>query len=187
MTFEDKLQKPRIAAIRSDASKTVQAQMAAFALDLRARGFAVAGVAQTRVLDENTGRNRIVLRDLQSGDLYPISQDLGPGSVACNLDAGELALACAAVERAAAQGADLIVLSKFSKQEASRGGLSDAFRCAILAKIPVIAAVSPDFLEEWDAFAGHLSQFVEPSHAALEAWWREMRSDAPLTSPEART
>jgi hypothetical protein len=168
-------QRPRIAALRADSSEAVQALMESFALDLRARGLVVAGVVQTRVPDEATGRKRIVLRDLENGELYPISQDLGPGSVACNLDAGELALACGAVERAAARGVDLIVLSKFAKQEASRGGLSDAFRCAMVAKAPVIASVSPDFLEEWRAFAGHLSEFVEPTREALEAWWARVR------------
>jgi hypothetical protein len=166
---------PRIAAIRADASETVQALMESFALDLHSQGFVVAGVIQTRILDEVTGRRRIVLRDLQNGECYSISQDLGPGSVACNLDAGELALACASVENAARSGADLIVLSKFAKQEASRGGLSDAFRCAVVARAPVIASVSPDFLEEWSAFAGHLSEFVEPSQEALAAWWTRVR------------
>jgi hypothetical protein len=167
--------RPRIAALRADHSQSVQALMEAFASALQAQGYAVAGVAQTRVLDQNTGRNRVVLRDIASGQIFPISQDLGPGSVACNLDAGELALACACVERAAVQGADLIVLSKFAKQEAARGGLSDAFRSAMLAGAPVIVSVSPDFLDEWDAFAGRLSQFVEPSLPALEAWWEKMR------------
>ncbi len=175
MTQRQAPPQPRIAAIRADASGTVQDLMEAFALDLHSQGFVVAGVIQTRILDQATGRRRIVLRDLQSGDHYPISQDLGPGSVACNLDAGELALACASVESAARRGADLIILSKFAKQEASRGGLSDAFRCAVVAKAPVIASVSPDFLEEWSAFAGPLSEFVEPSREALAAWWIRVR------------
>ncbi len=186
--FEDNAPlQPRIAAIRADASESVQALMDAFATELKGRGHAVAGVVQTRVADGNTGRKRIVLRDLESGELFPISQDLGRGSVACNLDSGELALACAAVERAARRGVDIIVLSKFAKQEAARGGLSDAFRCAISAKTPVIVSVSPDFLDEWGVFAGRLSEFVEPSLAALEEWWARMRADQPLTLPEADT
>ncbi len=166
---------PLIAALRADASEAVQKLMEAFARDLQAKGFVVAGVIQTRIFDESTGRRRIALRDLESGALYPISQDLGPGSVACNLDSGELALACGAIERAARRGADLIVLSKFAKQEAARGGLSDAFRCATTARIPVIAAVSPHFLEEWASFAGRLAEFVAPEREALDEWWRRQR------------
>ncbi len=169
--------KPRIAALRARSSEATQELMASFALGLRRRGFSVAGVTQVRVLDEATGRRRIALRDLRDDRLYAIAQDLGPGSVACNLDSSELALACDAIERAARGGVDLIVLSKFAKQEASRGGLCDAFRRAMEAKTPVVAAIHPDFLAEWAAFAGPVAEFVEFDQHALEDWWRRARSE----------
>lgn len=166
-----------IAALPGEDSQAVQALMRAFAAELTQAGVRVAGVTQTRVTDAK-GRARIMLQDLVSGAFYPISQDLGPGSVACNLDAGELALACAAVERAARGAADLIVVSKFAKQEAARGGLCDAFRAAMSARIPVIAAVSPHFRDEWRAFAGPLAEDVAPTRDALAQWWERVRNAA---------
>jgi hypothetical protein len=165
-------QAPRIAALRADDSKAAQALMRAFAEDRRREGWRVAGLVQTRVTDSVSGRLRVALQDVASGALYRISQDLGRGSVACNLDTSELALACAAIERSAREGVDLIVLSKFSKQEAERAGLCDAFRAAMLAHTPVVVAVSPDFLAEWRAFAGELAEFVAADGAALQEWWR---------------
>lgn len=170
---------PRIAALPGEPSAEIQSLMAAFARRLATAGASVAGVTQTRLLDGATGRSRIALRDVSSGALVAISQDLGPGSVACNLDSGELAQACAAIERAAAAGVDLVVVSKFSKQEAARGGFADAFRAAIAAKVPVVTAVSPHYLEEWREFAGSLAAFLEPSEDALENWWRRLR-DPPI-------
>ncbi len=167
--------KARIAALPMEASEPVQELMEGFARRLIGEGLRVAGVVQARALDPATGRKRIVLRDLTNGALYPISQDLGPGSVACNLDSGELASACAAVEQAARMGADLIVISKFSKQEAERGGLSDAFRVAIAAKTPVVTAVSPHFRAEWGVFAGRLAEDVAPTAGALSDWWARVR------------
>lgn len=164
-----------IAALPAQESERVQGLMRLFAEELAAGGARVAGVTQARLLDPG-GKSRIVLRDLQTGAHYPISQDLGPGSVACNLDAGELALACGAVERAARAGADLIVISKFSKQEAARGGLCDAFRAAMSARVPVIAAVSPHFRAEWRVFAGPLAEDVAPDRDALAAWWARARA-----------
>lgn len=163
-----------IAALPADDSAVVQALMRAFAELLATRGVGVGGVTQARDNDAR-GRSRIVLRDLRTGADYPISQDLGPGSVACNLDNSELALACGAVEEAALTGADLIFISKFAKQEAARAGLCDAFRAAISARIPVIAAVSPYFRDEWRAFAGELAVDVSPDLKSLEAWWSRMR------------
>lgn len=164
----------RIAALPGEPSMAVQALLADFARGLIDAGARVAGVTQTRAPDEATGRDRIVLRDVRDGALYAISQDLGPGSVACNLDTSELAQACASIERAVANGADLVVISKFSKQEAARGGLSDAFRAAMLAKVPVVTAVSPHYVAEWRAFAGPLAEFLEPDSAALAAWWERL-------------
>lgn len=166
----DSLPSTPIAALPAQESETVQSLMRKFALELAQAGARVGGVTQMRGEDA-AGRSRIFLRDVASEAEFLISQDLGPGSVACNLDAGELAMACAAVERAARAGADLIVVSKFSKQEAERGGLCDAFRAAMSARIPVIAAVSPHFREEWRIFAGPLAEDVDPSREALAAWW----------------
>lgn len=165
----------RIAALPGEASATVQALLTDFARQIAEAGGRVAGVTQARALDEATGRSRIVLRDVTDGTLYSISQDLGPGSVACNLDTSELAQACASIERAVSTGADLVVISKFSKQEAARGGLSDAFRAAMAAKVPVVTAVSPHYLEEWRDFAGPLAEFVAPEREALADWWARTR------------
>jgi hypothetical protein len=170
-----RLQTP-IAALHGDPSEIVQPLLERFGHDVAATGARVSGVIQTRISDAATGRRKIALRDLAGGAIYPISQDLGPGSVACNLDSGELAHACAAIEQAARRGVDLIVISKFSKQEAARGGLADAFRAAMVAKIPVVTAVSPHYLDEWREFAGPLAEFVEPDIEALCAWWEKIRS-----------
>jgi hypothetical protein len=169
----------RIAALPGEPSADIQSLMARFARRLADAGMRVAGVTQTRSVDPVTGRSRIALRDLGTGALAAISQDLGPGSVACNLDSGELAQACAAIEQAAAAGLDLAVISKFSKQEAARGGFADAFRAAIAARVPVVTAVSPHYLDEWREFAGPLAEFLEPSAEALEDWWRRLRA-API-------
>jgi hypothetical protein len=159
-----------IAALPAEEREKVQSLMRFFALELARSGVRVAGVTQMRG-DDSLGRPRVFLRDLVSEAEFVISQDLGPGSVACNLDTGELAMACAAVEEAARDGAELIVVSKFAKQEAERGGLCDAFRAAMSARIPVIAAVSPHFRDEWRVFAGPLAEDVEPTADALADWW----------------
>jgi Protein of unknown function (DUF2478) len=168
---------PIIAALRYEDSAATQALIEAFARAVRERGFSIAGVVQTRLREGTAGRPRIVLRDLESDAIYPISQDLGPRSSACNLDAGELAQACGAVERAARRGVDLIAISKFSKQEAERGGLCDAFKIAMATKTPVVAGVSPHYLAQWAEFAGAIATFVTPEMGALETWWEELRRD----------
>jgi len=66
----------------------------------------------------------------------------------------------------------VVVVSKFGRLEASRSGLFDAFKAAILADIPVITAVSPPVAQDWVCFAGGLAEYVASDIGALAAWWR---------------
>lgn len=111
------------------------------------------------------------MRNLSTGAIISISQNLGHGSTACNLDPSGLIEACAAVERTIAAGADLVILSKFGKLEADRGGLSDAFCAAIGAGLPILTAVSPAMTQAWHLFAGPLSQFIPADARVVDAWW----------------
>jgi hypothetical protein len=145
--------------------------LASFAARVKTQGFKVAGLVEVATRCDESGCGQLAVRDLSTGDLIPISQNLGPGSTACNLDPGGLAAACAAVERAIASGADLVVLSKFGKQEAARGGLYDAFRAAFAAGLPIATAVSPAVAHDWLAFVGEYSEFVDAATDSLDAWW----------------
>lgn len=165
----------RIAALQGASSAQIQGLLGAFAARVARQGYRVAGVVEeTSERGEGCCR-RFALRDLSTGAIASISQDLGPLSTACNLDAGALAEACGRVERAIARGADLVVLSKFGKQEAGRGGLTDAFRAAAAGGLPMLTAVSPAMAEAWQLFAGPLSELMPPDPVGLDAWWSRVR------------
>jgi hypothetical protein len=176
----------RVAAVRSLRSEPVQPILWQFAQNLKNRGVRVAGVVQfSRCASSEGACDHLVVRDLTSGALISISQDLGPGSTACNLDPCGLAKACAGVERAIAEGADVVVLSKFGKLEAARGGLCDAFRAAIVAGLPVITTVPAPLADDWSRFAGPLSDDVTPTMEALDAWWSAYgKHDAAWSPPQ---
>jgi hypothetical protein len=166
----------RIAALQGASSATIQALLDDFALRAARLGHKIAGVIELAT-DQSVGvcRRRAV-RDLSTGTIMSISQNLGQGSTACNLDPSGLIEACAAVERAIAAGADLVILSKFGKLEAERGGLSDAFRAAIGARLPILTAVSPAMTAAWRLFAGPLSQFIPADASVVDAWWSGIRA-----------
>lgn len=161
-----------IAAVQGASSATIQALLADFAAGLAREGVRVAGIVEVAASAPQGGCRDIALRDLASGALISISQDLGPGSTACNLDADGLAAACVAVERSLARGADLAVISKFGKQEAARSGLADAFRAAVEAGVPILTAVNPSMAAPWSAFAGALAEVLPAEREALASWWR---------------
>lgn len=175
---------PRIVALQGASGEVIQRLLADFAESLMHSGVRIAGVVEVAREGSRGACRSLGLRDLSTGAVIPISQNLGPGSTSCNLDAAGLAEACAAVERAIAGGAELVVLSKFGKQEVARGGLADAFRAAIAADLPVATAVSPAVSKEWSAFAGPLSGFVTANAGALHAWWSALHSEVLMVAAE---
>jgi len=159
----------RIVALQGASSSIIQAQLADIAGKLRSRGLRVVGLVENASSGPNPCKT-MELRSLDDGRVFSISQNLGPGSQACNLHSEGLALACAAVEQSIAKGADVAILSKFGKQEAQGGGLIDAFGASIAAGVPIVTSVSPALMTEWRRFAGDLSECVSADDAKLDSW-----------------
>jgi len=174
---------PRIAALRGAPNAAMQTLLDEFAQRRARAGLRVAGVVEDSDCTHDGTCKRFRIRDLLSGEMISISQNLGRGSTACNLDPGALVRACGRIETAISEGADLVVLSKFGKLEAARSGLADAFRAAIEADIPVLTVVSPAAAEEWETFAAPLFQFVDASCEALECWWATQSPQPPCREP----
>lgn len=114
------------------------------------------------------------LRNLRSGARYALYQDLGPHSTACCLDQRGIADACQHVIDDLAHS-DIVVLSKFGKLEAERGGLLQAFVAAALIEKPVITAVAPGFSARYLAFVGPFGSVVPADEEALHAWAQASR------------
>jgi hypothetical protein len=112
------------------------------------------------------------LHNIGDGRRFALFQDLGSGSTACAVDPGGVADACAAVCGDIAGGCDLVVLSKFGKLEAENGsGLLAAFVAALESGVPVVTAVSPNRMAQWEAFATPYFETIEPSLDAVATWW----------------
>ena len=164
---------PCVAAVDGSDGIQVQRIFAALAHAWQQAGIRVGGVIEeTHISSPGMVCSDLVLRDLADGAIYPISQKLGLGSRSCGLDSGGLASACASVERSVRSGCDVVVISKFGKQEAAGGGLVDAFAAAIDVDVPVLTSVSRRWHQHWLAFSGTLSEFVKPQPEAIEAWCR---------------
>lgn len=158
-----------IAVVRGATSPEIQGLFAAFVESIRPDA-RVVGVVED--YSRGAGRKDTDLRSLTDAHSRPIFQDLGQRSTACSVDADSVAMACEAVRRDIAAGCDLVVLSKFAKLEADRGGLSGAFIAALEAQAPILTSVAPKFDAQWAAFAAPLFVILPPELDAIRAWWR---------------
>jgi hypothetical protein len=167
--------KGMIAALHGESTFHMQRLLSRFAERRLCDGLRVAGVIEIAEASSKGACRSLALREIGAGARFPIAQDLGRGSQACNLDANGVAAACAKVLGVIERGADLVVLSKFGKLEAGGGGLLDCFAAAAGAGIPCVAGVSRTLSASFAEWAGDYLEWIEPRDVALEEWWLARR------------
>lgn len=166
----------RVAAILYRPQDDVDGLLAEFAQNLVRSGERVGGVVQRNIKDGGGCHIGMEAIDLMTGAEISICQPLGSGAMACKLDAAGLAEAAVAVTRAIAADVDLVVINKFSKQEAAGEGLRDELANAIAAGLPVLTAVPEKCLEAWNDFTGGIGTSLLCERGAIEGWWQELSS-----------
>ncbi|MCG6207441.1 DUF2478 domain-containing protein [Rhodopseudomonas sp. HC1] len=164
---------PRIAAVIYRGDDDVDSLLADFAAERVRAGDRLGGLVQRNVKDATGRRIDMQVIDLMTGAAIGISQTLGGGAGSCKLDAAGLADSAQAVTRAIAGEVALVVINKFSKQEATGQGLRAEFAETIMAGLPLLTAVPEKCAEAWRAFVGDASTELPCNRAALDAWWRD--------------
>jgi nucleoside-triphosphatase THEP1 len=162
-----------LAAILYRPEDDVDALLADFATALARRGERIGGVVQRNLRDEGRS-NGMHLVDLLTGRQISICQPLGRGATACKLDPAGLADACLAVSRAITEDVALIIVNKFSKQEAAGHGLRSELAEAITAGGPVLTAVPEKCFDAWKEFTGDRGTTLLCAPHVIEEWWREV-------------
>jgi len=136
---------------------------------LEAGGMPLAGTVQTNSERPDRSKCDMDLRVLPDGPVLRISQDLGEEARGCRLDGSVLEEAVMEVMHRL-DGAALLVVNKFGKQEALGRGMVSVIAEALDRDMPVVVGVNglnlPDFLE----FAGGLAERLAPDPLAIAAW-----------------
>ena len=162
---------PTIAAIVPHPGTRIDPLLREFVAALQSRGMRVRGLAQ-EACPEAWGC-KFSLIDLETGERYPISQNLGSQSTACSLDVAGIADATAVMRRIAAEGADLAVFNRFSGLEAEGEGFADEMLQVMSQGIPVITIVQSPNLPAWRHFTGGMACELSPDLASLERWFQQ--------------
>jgi nucleoside-triphosphatase THEP1 len=163
-----------LAAIVYRPVDDVDSLLARFAGDLTGRGHRLGGIVQRNTKGERGQRERMEVIDLMTGRAVRICQDLGNGAAACKLNSAGLAEAATAVTRAVAADVELVIVNKFSKQEASGRGLRTEIADAVTAGLPLLTAVSDNCYDAWMSFTSGFGTTLLCERRTVEEWWEEM-------------
>lgn len=146
-----------ITALTYTDSAAADRALRAIAIELMERGHRLAGLVQHNQPRPGRSRCDMILEEVASGELIPVSQDRGPSARGCSLDIGQLLYAMEIVRAALASSPDLVILNKFGKTESEGGGFRPAIAEVIETGLPLLIAVPWRNLESWRSFAGGLA------------------------------
>jgi nucleoside-triphosphatase THEP1 len=168
-----------------DIGVAVDHLLLTFANDLAAKGVRVGGVIQMPRTEPGCGpRAPMELFDLESGEAFPICQDLGGGADCC-LDPSRLRDAAVRIRTATDSVADLVLVPRFGKQEARGQGFRDEIAHAVLSDRPVLTAVRRENVASWLVFTG-VGTTLDARLWVLKDWWKDIaksRLDPPAGHP----
>lgn len=170
----------RVAAVVHPKGSGVDRLLEAFATDLMRNGIKVRGLIQ-----RNHGigcQARMELMDLDSGDVFKISQNLGPGSVACRLNPDGIASASIAFRKALDKPTDLLIANRFGSMELKGRGLADEMLAAMCADIPLITSVTTPYLDGWRRFTGRIGDELVPESSSIVNWWLRITEQYPTSA-----
>jgi hypothetical protein len=171
---------PFLAAIVYGPQDEIDALLGEFADRVKQRGPRVAGLVQVDTGEDACIVGDMSLREVDSGRIVSICQDLGPHAKVCRLDPQGLAQAAGLLGEALARDPQLVVINKFGKAEMEGGGLVAEIGTCVAHEIPLAIGVPRRFLAAWDAYAEGMDAKLPPRLEALEEWWASVAQ--PLAS-----
>jgi hypothetical protein len=111
---------------------------------------------------------------LPDGPVVRITQNLGPESTACRMDAGALEDAVGLVTtQLRAEAADLFILNKFGLSEAEGRGFRALIAEALGRGLPVLTGVSETHRAAFERFSEGMATHLEAEEDVVVEWCRK--------------
>ncbi|MDR3536342.1 MAG: DUF2478 domain-containing protein [Acetobacteraceae bacterium] len=176
------------AAVVYGPGDDADAALAAAVQVLRQSGRTVGGLLQRFGAQIAACKREMLLQVLLDDETIQLNDPRGPGVQGCILDTDALARATMAFRVAVENRPDLLLASRFGKEEVAGGGLRHEMAEALIAGIPLLVPMRVATLPAWNAFLGGPGEVLAPQVDAILAWaaghcpsrttWAERRAAA---------
>ena len=160
----------KIAYTSSRDSGDTDSLLASLAEILIEQGMRIRGAVQINRDGGNNGPCDMDVKVLPDGPFIRISQSRGKEARGCRLDPSALEAAVGLVETSFAEGADLLIVSKFGKHEAEGRGFRALVAEAVAREIPVLVGLSGLNEPAFKDYAGGLATELAPCLEELLTW-----------------
>jgi hypothetical protein len=139
-----------------------------FASSLNANGRRAVGIVQLGRYCPDASLSATLV---PTGEQLRLFQDMDACSAGCRLDIGQLTGAGERIARILDEGADILIVNRYGRQEREGKGLTHLIAHALDADIPVVVAVPSHRFSEWITFAGGMTVKLHCDRESLDAWW----------------
>lgn len=161
----------QIAFIHAKSPGSVDITLNEVVAALAGAGARLVGVLQEPPVEGERHRCDMDLIEIASGNRLPISQKLGGGSSGCRLDPGAIEAVAARVARELhTSRADILIVNRFGKLEATGRGFCPVIADALEQGVPVVVGVNDLNRSALDAFAAGLATELPDATSAVLAW-----------------
>jgi molybdate transport system ATP-binding protein len=175
----------RTAAVVYGPGDDVDVALSTAVADLIRDGRIVGGLLQRFGAQVAPGKREMLLDVLPDGETIRLSDPRGPGVLGCILDSDALARAAIAFRAAVTSHPDLLLASRFGKEEVAGHGMRAELAEAMLAGIPLLVPVRAIQLQDWIAFLGTPGEVLAPRADAILGWAASQRAARPVFVPRS--
>ena len=151
-----------------------------FASGLNANGHRAVGIVQ---LGRHCIDADLSAMLMPTGKQLRLHQEHGHYSAGCRLDLGQLTSVGEQIARTLEEGADLLIVNRFGRQERKGKGLAHLIERALGDDIPVVIAVPSHHFGDWIKFAEGMTVKLHCDHESLDAWWTLVSTRTGSPSP----
>jgi hypothetical protein len=173
---------PFLAAVVEKDSGGIDDLLSGFALSLRSRGRWVRGLVQTTA-STPSGNTYIAVVDLDTGSQFPVGQSLFDCLPHNNRNC--MPEAVDVLKRIVCDGADLVLINRFSDEEAAGRGFMAEMLLLANEEVPLLTVVPERYLTAWQTFAGGAAVILQPNLQSLYGWIFQAWGIAPFAYPAA--
>lgn len=139
-----------------------------FTSNLNANGHRAVGIVQ---LGRHYPDASLSVTLVPTGEQLQLFQDMDAYSAGCRLDVGQLMGAGERIARPLDEGADILIVNRFDRQEREGKGLAHLIERALSADIPVVIAVPSHHFADWITFTGGMTVKLHCDRELLDEWW----------------
>lgn len=158
-----------LAALVYEAGQDPDRLLLAFAADLQRQGLRPVGLVQRGHHDAGAAALPALL--LHTGEEFDLFQDAAAYTAGRRLDVEKLAQARARMTTAVSEGADLLIVNRFGRQELEGRGLAHLIEHALAADVPVVVPVPAFRFDDWIKYVEGMCVKLACERSALDAWW----------------